>query len=105
MVQAYCIPPLWPKRVLPDPQAKAVRMMDEAGYAGVVATTTSQEYFKPMRPGDRLSYKLKFVSVSPEKTTRLGTGHFLTSEYTYTNQKGEVVCVQSFTILKFKPAV
>jgi len=105
MVQAYCIPPLWPKRVLPDPQAKAVRMMDEAGYGGVVATTTSQEYFKPMRLGDRLSYKLKFVSVSPEKTTRLGTGHFLTSEYTYTNQKGEVVCVQSFTILKFKPAV
>jgi len=105
MVQAYCIPPLWPKKVSPDPQAKAVRMMDEAGYAGVVATTTSQEYFKPMRPGDRLSYKIKLVNVSPEKTTRLGTGHFLTSEYTYSNQKGEVVCVQSFTILKFKPAI
>jgi acyl dehydratase len=105
MVQAYCMPPLWPKRVMPDPQAKAVRMMDEAGYHGVVATTTSQEYFRPMRLGDRLSYKIKFISVSPEKTTRLGTGHFLTSEYTYTNQKGEVVCLQSFTILKFKPAV
>ncbi len=105
MVQAYCMPPLWPKRTMPDPQARAVRMMDEAGYHGVVATTTSQEYFHPMRLGDRLSYKLKFVSVSPEKTTRLGTGHFLTSEYTYTNQKGEVVCLQSFTILKFKPAV
>jgi acyl dehydratase len=105
MVQAYCMPPLWPRKMMPDPQAKAVRMMDEAGYSGVVATTTSQEYFRPMRLGDRLSYKIKFVSVSPEKTTRLGTGHFLTSEYTYTNQKGEVVCLQSFTILKFKPAV
>ncbi len=105
MVQAYCMPPLWPKRMMPDPQARAVRMMDEAGYHGVVATTTSQEYFRPMRLGDQLSYKIKFVSVSPEKTTRLGTGHFLTSEYTYTNQKGEVVCLQSFTILKFKPAV
>jgi acyl dehydratase len=105
MVQAYCMPPLWPKRVMPDPQAKAVRMMDEAGYSGVVATTTSQEYFRPMRLGDRLSYKIKFISVSPEKTTRLGTGHFLTSEYTYINQKGEMVCLQSFTILKFKPAV
>ena len=105
MVQAYCMPPLWPRRMMPDPQAKAVRMMDEAGYSGVVATTTSQEYFRPMRLGDRLSYKIKFISVSPEKTTRLGTGHFLTSEYTYTNQKGEVVCIQSFTILKFKPAV
>jgi len=104
MVQAYCIPPLWPKKVLPDPQAKAVRMLDEAGYTGVVATTTTQEYFRPMRPGDRISYKLKLVSVSPEKATRLGRGHFVTSEYTYTNQKGEVVCIQPFTVLKFIPA-
>jgi acyl dehydratase len=104
MVQAYCIPPLWPKKVLPDPQAKAVRMLDEAGYTGVVATTTTQEYFRPMRPGDRISYKLKLVSVSPEKATRLGRGHFVTSEYTYSNQKGEVVCIQPFTVLKFIPA-
>jgi acyl dehydratase len=105
MVQAFCMPPLWPKKEMPDPQARAVQMMDEAGYNGVVATTTSQEYFKPMRPGDQLSYKIKLVSVSPEKTTRLGTGHFITSEYTYTNQNGEVVCIQPFTVLKFKPAL
>lgn len=104
MVQAYCMPPLWPKKETSDPQAKAVQMMDEAGYKGVVATTTSQEYFCPMRPGDRLSYKIKLVSVSLEKTTRLGVGHFITSEYTYTNQNGEVVCIQPFTVLKFKPA-
>ena len=105
MVQAFCMPPLWPRKELPDPQARAVKMMDEAGYYGVVATTTSQEYFRPMRPGDWLSYKLKLVTVSPEKTTRLGTGHFITSEYTYANQRDEVVCVQPFTVLKFKPAV
>jgi acyl dehydratase len=104
MVQAFCMPPLWPKREMSDPQAKAVQMMDEAGYYGVVATTTSQEYFKPMKPGDSLSYTIKLVNVSPEKTTRLGTGHFITSEYTYRNQNGEVVCVQPFTVLKFKPA-
>jgi acyl dehydratase len=99
------MPPLWPKKEMPDPLAKAVQMMHEAGYHGVVATTTSQEYFHPMRPGDRLSYKIQLVSVSPEKTTRLGTGHFITSEYTYTNQNGEVVCIQPFTVLKFKPAM
>jgi len=104
MVQAFCMPPLWPKREMPDPLARAVQMMDEAGYYGVVATTTSQEYFKPMKPGDKLSYTIKLVSVSPEKTTRLGTGHFITSEYTYRSQDGEVVCIQPFTVLKFKPA-
>jgi len=78
--------------------------MDEAGYHGVVATTTSQEYFRPMRPGDRLNSTIRLASVSPEKTTRLGKGHFITSEYIYKNQKGEVVCIQPFTILKFIPA-
>ncbi len=105
MVQALCMPPLWPRKEHTDPQAKAVMMMMDAGYTGVVATTTSQEYFKPMRLGDQLSYTIKFVSVSPEKTTRLGTGHFLTSEYTYRNQNDEVVCIQPFTVLMFKPQV
>jgi hypothetical protein len=103
MVQAFCMPPLWPKKYFPDPQARAVQLMDDAGYNGVVATTTSQEYFQNLKPGDKLTYKIKLVSVSPEKTTRLGTGHFITSEYTYTNQNGEVVCIQPFTVLKFKP--
>jgi len=105
MVQAFCLPPLWPKgETPPDPLAKAVRKLDEVGYAGVVATTTSQEYFRPMRLGDRIYYRVKLASVSPEKTTRLGKGYFLTSEYIYTNQKGEAVCTQSFTVLKYVPA-
>jgi acyl dehydratase len=103
MVQAFAMPPLWPRREVNDPQGNAVMMMIEAGFSGVVATTTSQEYFKPLRLGDRLSHTIKFVSISPEKATRLGTGHFLTSEYTYRNQNGEVVCVQPFTVLMFKP--
>ena len=70
----------------------------------MVATTTSHEYFTPMRLGDRLSYKIKLASVSPEKTTRMGKGFFIMAEYNYTNQKGELVCRQPFTIFKFKPA-
>ena len=70
----------------------------------MVATTTSHEYLKPIRPGDRISYKIKLVSVSDEKTTRLGTGCFITAEYTYYNQDGELVCRQPFTVMKFKPA-
>jgi len=107
MVQAYCLPPLWPRKEedQPDPFAKAVKLMRDGGYFGVVATTTSQEYFKPMLPGDQISFKIKLDSVSPEKTTRVGTGHFITAQYTYTNQKDDVVCIQSFTVLTFKPAM
>ena len=104
MVQAFSTPALWPKREgKPDPFATAVKRMGDAGYFGIVATTTTQEYLQPMRPGDQLRFKVKLASVSPEKTTRIGTGHFVTAEYTYIHQKDEVVCVQSFTVLTFKP--
>ena len=103
MVQAYCMPPLWPKKEMPDPLAKAVQMMHEAGYHGVVATTTSQEYFHPMCPGDRLSYKIQLVSVSPEKTTRLGTGHFITTTNYYYNQRDELVGTTQYVLLRYRP--
>ena len=105
MAQAFSTPALWPKKEgKADPFARAVKMMTDAGYFGILATTTTQEYFKPMRPGDQLSFKVKLANVSAEKTTRMGTGHFITAEYTYLNQDSEVVCVQPFTVLTFKPA-
>ena len=86
MVQAFSTPPLWPKREdKQDPFAKAVKRMGDDGYFGIVATTTTQEYLVPMRPGDQLSFKVKLAGLSPEKTTRIGTGHFVTAEYTYIN--------------------
>jgi len=104
MVQAFSTPALWPKgEGKPDPFATAVRKMGDAGYFGIVATTTTQEYFEPMRPGDQLSFKVKLAGLSEEKATRIGTGHFVTAEYTYVNQKDEAVCIQSFTVLTFKP--
>jgi acyl dehydratase len=103
MVQAYCVPRLWPPQEgPPDILRKLSNMTDDAGYAAVVATTTSHEYFAPLRPGDKINYTLKFITVSPEKKTRLGKGYFLTVVYTYSNQKNEVVCKQPFTIFKFK---
>jgi acyl dehydratase len=105
MPQAYCVPPLWPIEDLPPhPMAKAVGLAREAGYFGIVATSTSQEYFGPMRLGDKLNYKIKLTEVSPEKTTRMGTGFFITNEYFYFNQKGELICRQPFIIFQFKPA-
>ena len=42
-------------------------------------------------------------SVSPEKQTRIGRGHFVTWVTTYTDGDGEVVGRQRFRILKFEP--
>ncbi len=104
MAQAYCVPRLWPPEDRePHTLEILTEIMGEAGYPYVVATTTSQEYFKPMRPGDKLKYTLTFITASPLKKTRLGQGYFLTVVYTYSNQKDEVVCKQPFTIFKFRP--
>jgi uncharacterized OB-fold protein len=42
-------------------------------------------------------------SVSPEKTTGLGVGHFITNRLDYTDQHGELVATMKFRILKFRP--
>ncbi|MCG8632342.1 MAG: MaoC family dehydratase N-terminal domain-containing protein [Desulfobacterales bacterium] len=104
MVMTYTMPPLWPKaeREL-DPFARAIAMLQEEGYFGIIATTTSYEFFKPLELNNRISQKIKLSAVSPEKKTRIGTGHFLTAEQTYANEAGDVICVQMFTVLVFKP--
>ena len=42
-------------------------------------------------------------SISEEKSTRLGPGHFLTWVTTYRVESGEVVGRQRFRVLKFRP--
>ena len=42
-------------------------------------------------------------SISEEKQTRIGRGHFITWVTTYRDERGEVVGRQRFRILKFKP--
>jgi acyl dehydratase len=104
MAQTYTMSPLWPKKdEKPDILGQAVKIAADAGYFGVVATNTTQEFFEPMRPGDRIFLKAKLASVSPEKKTRLGKGFFVTADMTYTNQDEKVVCFQPFTVYLFKP--
>ena len=60
---------------------------------GIVGKT-EVEYFKPLILGDRVYMRERVVDVSPEKTTRVGTGNFWTIEVIYSNQKGEDVGLQ-----------
>lgn len=105
MVMSYTMPPLWPKPdTAPDPFAQAIGVLQQAGYFGIIATTTTYEFFKPLKIGDHISIRTQLADVSEEKTTRLGTGHFVTARQTFENDQGETVCVQIFTVLVFKPA-
>lgn len=104
MVQAYCTPILWPKvETAPDPIFEAVQMCVEAGYSASLGISIGYEFLHPLRPGDQVVYTIKFLSVSPQKTTRAGTGYFLTSQYSYRNQSGTPVCEQQLVVLQYKP--
>jgi acyl dehydratase len=86
-------------------QSKVLALLDEAGFVATLASNTEFEIVRYLRLGDIVTSETVLESVSPEKQTRLGAGHFVTWVTTYTDQDGEVVGRQLFRILKFRPPV
>ena len=84
-------------------QKQPLDVLDEAGFTSVVATNCEQEYFRELVPGDQISHEVTTESISGEKKTGLGVGHFVTQLYTYKDAAGEVVATMRFRILKFRP--
>jgi uncharacterized OB-fold protein/acyl dehydratase len=79
-------------------------ILDAAGFTSVVATDCEQEYHRYLRLGDELSMTTTIESISDEKKTALGVGHFVTTRTDYNDQRGEPVGTMRFRILKFRPA-
>ena len=85
-------------------QDELMRLLESRGFTSVVATNSEQEYHRSLHLGDHLSATTTIESVSDEKTTALGTGHFVTTRVEYRDQHGEPVATMRFRILKFRPA-
>ncbi|MFD7099111.1 Zn-ribbon domain-containing OB-fold protein, partial [Streptomyces xanthophaeus] len=62
-----------------------------------------QEYLRPLRPGDTITFDAVIEAVSPRKTTKLGTGHFVTTRMDV-HANGELSGTHRFRILKYTPA-
>ncbi|MGW7301820.1 bifunctional MaoC family dehydratase N-terminal/OB-fold nucleic acid binding domain-containing protein [Streptomyces sp. NPDC054829] len=78
-------------------------LLDAAGCTSVVATDCEQEYLRPLRPGDEVTFDTVIESVSDRKTTKLGTGHFVTTR-TDLRVGPDLVGTHRFRILKYTPA-
>jgi uncharacterized OB-fold protein len=109
MLQAWTMPGLRPRTAEPyggeiGGRKPVLQVLDEAGFTSVVATNCEQEYFRDLVPGDQLTHQVEIESVSSEKKTGLGVGHFVTQLYKYRDAKGELVGQMRFRILKFRPA-
>ncbi|MYS91578.1 hypothetical protein GTY47_18420 [Streptomyces sp. SID5464] len=78
-------------------------LLDATGHDAVVATDCEQEYLRPLRPGDEITFDSVIESVSGRKTTKLGTGYFVTTR-TDVRVGGELAGTHRFRILKYAPA-
>ncbi|MFG2890216.1 bifunctional MaoC family dehydratase N-terminal/OB-fold nucleic acid binding domain-containing protein [Streptomyces sp. NPDC048248] len=78
-------------------------LLDGAGYTSIVATDCEQEYLRPLRPGARITFDGVIDSVSERKTTKLGTGYFVTTRMDV-RADGELAGTHRFRVLKYAPA-
>jgi uncharacterized protein len=85
-----------------EPSALAV--LDDAGFTATLASNSEFEIERYLHLGEVVTAETVIESISDEKQTRLGTGHFVTWITTWTDEAGEVVGRQLFRILKFRPA-
>jgi uncharacterized protein len=69
----------------------------------IINAANEVEYLAPILEGDRLSVVEEVVSVSPEKTSRVGSGHFIETLETYYRDDTPVATSRN-TLFRFTPA-
>jgi uncharacterized protein len=105
MLQAWVMRGLNPRPTTGgSKQDELMNLLDGAGFSSVVATNCEQEYDRMLHVGDHLRTRNVIDSISEEKHTALGIGHFVTTRVEYETLDGEPVGRQLFRILKFRPA-
>jgi uncharacterized protein len=104
MLQAWVMRGITPRPASGgSPRDELMRLLDDAGFSSVVATNCEQEYARMVHLGDHLQTRTVIDSISEEKQTGLGIGHFVTTRVEYETVDGEPVARMLFRILKFRP--
>lgn len=101
LLMGWLIPPPWEPEGRP-PAASLVLRVPLPGTTFINAAN-DVEFLDPILEGDVLTVVEELVSVSPEKRTRLGVGHFVETLETYRRQDGVVVAKCRNTLFRFTP--
>jgi acyl dehydratase len=101
LLMGWLIPPPWEPAGRP-PAASLVLRVPLPGTTFINAAN-DVEFLQPIVEGDLLAVVEELVSVSPEKHTRLGVGHFVQTLETYRRQDGTVVATCRNTLFRFTP--
>jgi acyl dehydratase len=100
MARTWTMLPWWAPEPFPEdkpnPLTQVVELLDSASQ---IQVEIEEEYFLPIRLGDRLHCTTTILDVSPLKRTMVGPGHFVKYLLTYGNQREEVVGTLRATLL------
>jgi acyl dehydratase len=100
MLFTWGMQPVWPEQ---DRHESMIARLQFPGCTATLAVNATQEYFLPLRYGDRLTITNQIASIGEEKTTSLGSGHFVTTLDTFRNQHDAVAGTHSFTLFMYAP--
>jgi acyl dehydratase len=100
MLFTWGMQPVWPEE---DRHESMISRLRLPGCTTTLAVNATQEYALPLHYGDRLTITNQIASIGEEKTTRLGTGHFVTMLDTFRSQREEAVGTHSFTLFMYAP--
>jgi len=101
MLDVWTKPGLAYERNLSDPQGAAFETLDRDGFTAAVAVTSELTQERPLVLGDDLRSTVMLEAVSSEKSTALGTGHFVTTRQDFF-AGDEPVGRSRFTVFKFR---
>ena len=113
MLQVWCLegPEMnnYPPGSTTENPYEVLKIFEAQGYISTVAVNSDLSFERDLVEGDDVYYTTRLDSVSPEKTTGLGTGFFVTlvMDYFVESANGgadERVGQQMFRVFKFRPA-
>ena len=102
LLMGWLIPPPWDPTGAPRTGSIALRVPLPG--TTFINAANDAEYPLPIVEGDWLTVVEEVLSVSPEKQTRLGSGHFVETRDTYRRQDGAIVATNRNTLFRFTPA-
>lgn len=70
----------------------------------IINVSTETTLREVLRVGDVIRWTDEIIDVSPEKTTRLGRGHFITTRTHYANGDGMPVASNTNVLLRYRKA-
>ncbi len=102
MAQVWTMAAQGQAREAGDPTGEMVKLLDAAGYTGVVATNSDHVFHRYLRHGEHVAVTVSLVGLTGPKRTALGEGWFFTTRQSWYSGE-EIVATMDFRILKFRP--